>query len=105
MPTPMIKSFSEKSGKSEKEVEVLYAKANKIAKQEYPDVKEGDDKYYAIVTGILKKMLSIKEDAIITTSDINSYAKPITIKDLDGAIKRKKKMSESILERLDGYLM
>jgi len=108
MPSNTVKSFADKTGKSVKEVEKLWNKAKAIVKDEYPDVKEGDDKFYSIVVGILKKMLKINEDVpATTTNDISSYSKPInpiSIKDIDNIIKKKKKMSESILERLDGYL-
>ncbi len=60
MPNNIIKSFAEKSGKSVKEVEKLWNKAKAIAKES--DIPETDkDKFYSYVTGILKKMLSIKE--------------------------------------------
>lgn len=67
MPAPMIKSFAEKSGKSEKEVETLYKKAEEVMSKQYPDIsKDGDsDKYYSLHTAILKKMVGLKENGLI----------------------------------------
>lgn len=55
MPAPIIKSFAEKSGKTEKEVEELWDKAKEIAKE------SNRDEDYAYIVGILKKMLRINE--------------------------------------------
>ena len=60
MPSNIVKSFAKKTGKSEKEVERLWNKAKKIVSNEY-NVKEGNDKFYALVTGVLKKELGLKE--------------------------------------------
>ncbi len=60
MPSPLIKSFSDKSGKSEKEVEELYKDAEDIVKDRYKDVEKESDRYYALVVGILKNMLKIE---------------------------------------------
>ncbi len=72
MPLAMLKSFAEKSKKTEKEVEELWNKAKEIAKQEYPDAR--DAKYYSITTGILKKSLGLDEEsqATITSADISN---------------------------------
>lgn len=50
MPANIIKSFSDKSGKSEQEVERLWDKAKKIVKDEYPEVGTDSDRYYSLVT-------------------------------------------------------
>jgi|TARA_R100000278_G_scaffold113048_1_gene91065 hypothetical protein len=60
MPSPLIKSFSDKSGKSEKEVEELYKDAEEIVKDRYSNVEKESDRYYALVVGILKNMLKIE---------------------------------------------
>jgi hypothetical protein len=60
MPSNIVKSFAKKTGKPESEIEFLYIKAKAIAKDE--GRKESDEDFYPYVTGILKKMLSIKED-------------------------------------------
>ena len=61
MPATIIKSFAEKSGKSEKEVEKLWDQANAIVSKEYKSVKNGSDQYFKLVTGTLKNMLGLKE--------------------------------------------
>jgi len=50
-----VKSFADKTGKSEAEVEKLWDKAKKIAKE------SGREEDYAYITGILKKMLGLNE--------------------------------------------
>lgn len=55
MPASIIKSFAEKSGKSEKEVEELWNKAKEIASE------NNQDNNYDYIVGILKKMLKINE--------------------------------------------
>jgi hypothetical protein len=72
MPKEMIKKFADKVGKSEEEVEKLYSQAKSLVKKEYPDVKEGDDKYYALVVGILKKSLG-KELEESVVEEANEY--------------------------------
>jgi len=49
----VIKSFAEQSGKSTKEIEDLWDKAKKIAKE------QNEDHNYAYITGILKNMIGI----------------------------------------------
>lgn len=56
MPTPQIKNFSKKSGKSVSEVEKLWNKAKELA----TDMGKKDDFKY--ITGILKNMLGMEED-------------------------------------------
>lgn len=72
MPSDVVKSFADKTGKSIKTVEDLWDKAIEIVKKEY-DIPENDDRFYKLVTGILKKMLKIEGDleeepSITTTS-------------------------------------
>lgn len=55
MPSNIVKSFAQKTGKSEKEVDDLWNKAKEIAKD------EGHEEEYDYITGILKKMLKINE--------------------------------------------
>ena len=55
MPASVIKSFAEKTNKSEEEVEKLWQEAKSLAKKS--DAKDT----YAYAVGILKKMLKINE--------------------------------------------
>jgi len=90
MPTPQLEAFAKKSGKSLKEVETLWNKAKDIVKKEYKDTNEGDDKFYALVTGTLKKMLSLNEEATTTTADIAVHPVRMPIlKRLDKKINKK----------------
>ena len=54
----LIKSFADKSGKSEQEVELLWDKAKELVKKEY-NKSEDEDEFYKILVGILKKMLGV----------------------------------------------
>lgn len=61
MPNATIESFAKQSGKSIKEVEGLWDKAKDIAdKLDY--LEKDSDKYYAYVTGTLKRMLNIEDN-------------------------------------------
>lgn len=55
MPSNIVKSFAEKTGKSVAEVEDLWNQAKTSAKEQ----GEGDN--FAYITGILKKMLKLNE--------------------------------------------
>lgn len=57
----VVKGLADKTGKSEAEVEKLWDKAKAVASDEYKDVPKDSDRYYQIVTGILKKMLGIED--------------------------------------------
>lgn len=65
MPSNVVKSLAKKTDKSEKEVEKLWKEAKKLASEELGK-KESDfsDKEWSYVTGILKKMLKIKESTM-----------------------------------------
>lgn len=63
MPNNIVKSFAQKTGKSEAEVEKLWDQAK--AEAEKADV----DDVYAYTVGILKKMLSIKENVDMTKQE------------------------------------
>jgi hypothetical protein len=94
MPNSVVKSFSDKSGKSIATVEKLWQAAVESVKKSNPDMKESNDRFYPLVTGLLKKMLKIDEEAgagagagapagggtpvggpSTTTSDIAQFAK------------------------------
>jgi hypothetical protein len=66
MPASIIKTFAEKTGKTELEVEKKWDEAKFIVKKKIP---ETDKRYYPTVVSILKKMLFINEDAT-STGDI-----------------------------------
>lgn len=70
MPNNIINSFSNKTGKSVKEVEKLWDKAKKIAS----DNNEEDD--YQYITGILKNMLSLEDT---TSGDVASFGSRIDL--------------------------
>lgn len=60
MPTPLIKSYAKKTGKTEAQVEELWRKAQDQAKAKY-DVKNAPRLYWSVVNGTLKKMLGLSE--------------------------------------------
>lgn len=60
MPSNVVDSFAEKTGKSVAAVERLWGKAKEVVKDQYK-ISETDDRFYALTTGVLKKMLSIEE--------------------------------------------
>jgi hypothetical protein len=63
MPTPLIKSLAKKSGKSIPRAEKMWRKAKDIVAKEY------GEENYALVAGITKKMLGLKES--IQDDEIN----------------------------------
>jgi len=71
MPSNIIKSFAKKTNKSEAEVEKLWDKAKILAKDtaKKDNIEIDSGRYYAIVTGILKKMLKIDENINISEFD------------------------------------
>lgn len=62
MPNNIVKSFSDKSGKSEAEVEKLWDKSEEIVKEKYNLSPDDGDKFYSLVTGVLKKMLKLVDE-------------------------------------------
>lgn len=73
MPTPYIKSVSDKTGKSVKELEKLWDKAKEIALK---DRKESDKDFYAYVTGIFKKMAGITQEEGESSTQSADIAQP-----------------------------
>lgn len=59
MPGNIIKSFADKTGKSESEVEKLWGKAKKAAEE------HGRKDDYNYIVGILKNMLQIENNKIV----------------------------------------
>jgi len=71
MPIPLVKSFAKKTDYSEKEVEEKFLKAEEIVKKQYPKVAVESDEYYALVTGVLKKMIGLSEGYITFKEFLN----------------------------------
>jgi len=63
MPASMIKSFAQKSGKSEAEVEKLWQEAKKAAGESYSEKGESE-KFYGTATKILKNKLNMNEERL-----------------------------------------
>lgn len=61
MPSATLKSLAKKSGKSLGRAEHLWDKAKEIVNKEYPDLGEKSDRHWALVVGIVKKMMGLKE--------------------------------------------
>lgn len=61
MPSPVLKSLADKAGVSIKRAEHLWEQAKKIANKNGKFKKDGEDEYYAYVTGIVKRMLSVSK--------------------------------------------
>jgi len=57
MPSSIIQSFAQKTGKSVKEVEAMWDRAKGVVAKQYPERGEEGEGYYKLVTGVLKKML------------------------------------------------
>lgn len=79
MPNNIVKSFAQKSGKSEAEVEKLWNQAKAEAEK-----KSGVDDVYAYTVGILKKMLSIDEKVMEKTQERRELTKQFIQKVADG---------------------
>lgn len=79
MPSNIVKSFADKTGKSVKEVEDLWNQAKELAKEAGFSETKDSEQFYSYVTGILKKSLKIEEDASITTSSVGGqFANKLT---------------------------
>lgn len=103
MPNNIVKTFAEKTGKGFQEVEKLWDKAKKIVEKEYPDVEKNSEKFYQIVTGVLKNMLGIEEDvAVTTTADVSNFKVPLgsTYKEIERIYRKKKKQEGTLIEQL-----
>lgn len=61
MPTPYIQKLSKERGISVAKLEKKWDEAKKIAEEEYGNVL--DDKFYAIVTSIFKRMVGEKTES------------------------------------------
>lgn len=70
MPTNALKSLADDAGVSMEEAEAAWDKAKAAAKEEYPELSEDDDKFWAIVTSITKKMIGLKESSNTSFLDL-----------------------------------
>lgn len=59
MPSNVVKSFAEKTGKSVASVEKMWDEIIATVKKEY-NISDGDEKLYKITTAILKKRLKLE---------------------------------------------
>lgn len=89
MPASIVKSFAQKSGKTETEVEELWTKAKEIAKE------NGREEEYDYIVGVLKKMLSLNEEDAggdagggTTSADVAGVELPVG--DVDDKEKKKR---------------
>jgi hypothetical protein len=57
-----LKSMAKKAGVTLKRALHLWGRAQFAAEEQYPEIKKKSSRYYEVVTGILKKMLRLKED-------------------------------------------
>ena len=83
MPLKAIKSFAEKTGKSEAEIEVYWEEAKKIVDKEY-NKKSEPDKYYGTAMNILKNKL--KKHAGLKEGRLASFLSEDPINEADGDI-------------------
>lgn len=112
MPTPLMKSLAQQSGKKAKTVESLWKKCEKLIKKEY-NIDEKSSRFYPLVVGCLKNMLDIKKvEEDITTTTMGDYqfapkmgapfTRPITSEPspIKSITKKKKK---DLKKTLDGF--
>jgi hypothetical protein len=62
MPNNIVKSYSKKTGRTVEEIEKLWNKALTLSKKSKSRKKKGKKSIYRYSVGILKKMLSLKEN-------------------------------------------
>jgi len=61
MPENTVKSFAKRSGESISTIEGYWSDAKKVVDDKYPDVDNGSDRYFALVTAIVKRMAGIED--------------------------------------------
>lgn len=105
----IIKAFAKASGKTEEECKTAYDKAFDAVSTNNPDVKRDSEKFYNLVIGELKQMLSIKTEndgggnpsGGISYSDIA----PGTTAGLTAYHIQKRKLKKTVSEAFDKILM
>lgn len=111
MPTSLMKSLAQQSGKKTKTVESLWKKCEKLIKKEY-NIDEKSSRFYPLVVGCLKNMLDIKkveEDISTTTMGDYQFApkmgapftRPITSE--PSPVKSITKKKKNLKKTLDGF--
>lgn len=74
MPNTIVKAMAKKANKNTKEVEKLWTDAVEIASEELgKEKKDFSDKEWAYTTGILKKMLKIKENIMKSRKEMKTF--------------------------------
>lgn len=99
MPSNIIKSFSDKTGKSISDVEKMWKDSEDIVSKDYKDISKGSDKYYSLVTGILKNMLQLEDEASITTTSMGGE-NALHYKKIGDTSDRKMKKIKKYLENI-----
>ena len=79
MPNNIVKSFAKRTNRTEAEVEGLWNKAKSLVTDDYPDVQDGSEEFYKLLTGVLKRMLSIKTEENPSGGISYSDVKPGTV--------------------------
>lgn len=99
----LIKTFAKKSGKPEEEVKSALEKARSTVAKDNPDIDTGSKKFYILLIGELKSMLSIKtEDDGADLGGIKySDVSPGTTAGLTTYHKQKRKLKKTVTEAID----
>ena len=61
MPNKVIKKYSKKSNKSTSTVDKIWKDTEKKISKQYPDIKKGSSKYYALVNSVVRKRLKLED--------------------------------------------
>lgn len=98
MPVAALKSLAKKAKVSQEKAEKAWEKASAIVDKEYP---KGIDYHYALVMGITKKMLGLKEDLELIDFLILTEANPAYFKGLNKKEKAKMKAEIERFSKMD----
>ena len=84
MPAASLKALADKSGVTLKRAEHLWDKAKLLARKQGRFKKDGADDYYAYVTGIVKKMMSLgKRTATASDQELEVAGLGVIVADLE----------------------
>lgn len=64
MPSSVIKSIAKKSSKGIDTIEDYWDEAKDVVKDQYSDVQVDSDRYYALVTSIVKRMAGVEDKKV-----------------------------------------